>query len=88
MWWEELGPDEARSLLAAGNEPAEKAFASTSCAPTADAVLGQPARRRGVDAPVRHRYKRTGRMAAAQPETIVVEGPTGDLVPELVAAGC
>ena len=26
MWWEELGPDRARSLLAAANRPAERAF--------------------------------------------------------------
>ncbi|MEX1219662.1 MAG: transcription antitermination factor NusB [Solirubrobacterales bacterium] len=26
MWWEELGPDRARTLLASANEPAERAF--------------------------------------------------------------
>ena len=26
MWWEELGPDRARSLLAAANRPVERAF--------------------------------------------------------------
>jgi len=92
MWWQELGPDEARSLLAACNEPAETAFrvdtlrtdASTVLARLRDAgVAAQPAPSGAPYGPVGS-IRRTGTEVA---ETIVVEGPTGELVPELVAAG-
>ncbi len=76
MWWEELDPDAARSLLASCNEPAQVAMR----------VDGETAlsklREAGVDAaPV------TGGWPLALPETIVIEGRTGDTVPALVEAG-
>lgn len=96
MWWEELGPDEARSLLAACNEPPEKAFRVNALRTDVDTVLerlhaaGVTAHSVASGAPyaVMDRKKRTGTEGWRElPETIVVEGPTGDLVPELVAAG-
>jgi 16S rRNA (cytosine967-C5)-methyltransferase len=88
MWWDELGAEDARSLLAACNEPPERAFRANTLRTNRDSVL---ARLRdanvnasgGPYAPIAH-IKRTGREIG---EMIVIDGPTGDLVPELVAAG-
>ncbi len=93
MWWRELGPEDARSLLAACNEPPEHAFRVNTLRTDPQAVL-ERLREAGVNAtgapyvPVGSK-KRTGSDggALALPEMIVIEGPTGDLVPELVAAG-
>jgi 16S rRNA (cytosine967-C5)-methyltransferase len=39
MWWEELGPDRARSVMAAANRPAERAFrVNPDRIPVADAI--------------------------------------------------
>jgi 16S rRNA (cytosine967-C5)-methyltransferase len=96
MWWQELGPEEARSLLAACNEPPETAFRVNTLATDVEAVLTK-LRDAGVEArstasgapyPPMAGEKRTGSewpLAAA--EMIVVEGQTGGLVPELIAAG-
>ncbi|HEX7245455.1 MAG TPA: 16S rRNA (cytosine(967)-C(5))-methyltransferase RsmB [Solirubrobacterales bacterium] len=96
MWWEELGPDEARSLLAACNEPPEKAFRVNALRTRPETVLerlrdadvtAHPAAS-GAPYAVIDRKRRTGTEGWLElPEAIVVEGSTGDLVPELVAAG-
>jgi 16S rRNA (cytosine967-C5)-methyltransferase len=96
MWWRELGPDDARSLLAACNEPAENAFrvntlrtdVETTLAKLRDAgVEARPAASAVPYVPMEH-IKRTGsELSAVPPEMIVVEGQTGGIVPELVAAG-
>ncbi len=86
MWWRELGAGTARALLAAVNRPAEVAFRvnTTVASPTLsdrDAVIrellevGVEARAPQADWPL------------AAPESIVVEGRSGDLVPRLVDAG-
>jgi 16S rRNA (cytosine967-C5)-methyltransferase len=100
MWWEELGPDVARPLLAACNEPAEVAL-------RAFIKVAPPSRRResdmdacSVGAPlgrdaVLEKLREAGVEAAAAsgewplaaPEEIVIAGRTGKAVPELVAAG-
>lgn len=94
MWWQELGADDARALLAACNEPAERAFRVNTLVVQPDSVL-ERLREAGVAArsvpsgapyPPIEGKRRTGSVEAAA-EMIVVEGPTGDLVPELVAAG-
>jgi 16S rRNA (cytosine967-C5)-methyltransferase len=88
MWWRELGPDDARSLLAACNEPAETAFRVNALITDRDTVVAR-LRDAGVDASgapyasIAH-IKRTGREIGGM---VVIDGPTGDLVPELVAAG-
>ncbi|HKT82579.1 MAG TPA: transcription antitermination factor NusB [Solirubrobacterales bacterium] len=92
MWWRELGPEDARSLLAACNEPPEKAFRVNTLRTDAESVL-ERLRAAGVTAsapPFDRLATKTGRAwegPLAAPEMIVIEGPTGDLVPELVAAG-
>jgi 16S rRNA (cytosine967-C5)-methyltransferase len=79
MWWQELGPEIARPLLGACNEPAELAFRALPG--ERDAQLAK-LREAGVAArPAR------GDWPLALPETIVVEGRTGDAVPAAVAAG-
>jgi 16S rRNA (cytosine967-C5)-methyltransferase len=88
MWWDELGADDARSLLAACNEPPERTFRVNTLRTDRDGVLTR-LRDAGVHASgapyvaIDHK-KRTGTAAE---EMIVVDGPTGTLVPELVAAG-
>lgn len=92
MWWRELGPEDARSLLAACNEPQESAFRVNTLRTSVESVLGR-LRDAGVSASgapyaAMDHIKRTGSeggLGAA--EMIVVEGQTGDLVPELIAAG-
>jgi 16S rRNA (cytosine967-C5)-methyltransferase len=96
MWWEELGGESARSLLAACNEPPETAFRVNTLSISPEAVLAS-LRDAGVDArppasgapyAAHDHIKRTGsEWPLAAPEQIVVVGRTGATVPELVAAG-
>jgi 16S rRNA (cytosine967-C5)-methyltransferase len=81
MWWRELGPDDARSLLAACNEPAEHAYRVNTLRTDLETTVAK-LRDAGVDA---HPAASEGPPVA--PEMIVVEGQTGGIVPELVAAG-
>ena len=81
MWWEELGPEDALSLLAACNEPAEVALRVNTLRTDRDAALA--ALREGdVEA-----IAADGPWPLAAPEEIVVAGRTGATVPDLVAAG-
>jgi 16S rRNA (cytosine967-C5)-methyltransferase len=81
MWWDELGPDAARGVLAACNEPAEVAMRVNALRTDREAMLarlgeaGVAARPPEADWPL------------AAPETIVVEGRTGETVPEAIVAG-
>jgi 16S rRNA (cytosine967-C5)-methyltransferase len=78
MWWEELGPDDARSLLASCNEPTETAFRINPLRPPAS---GAPYVAMGG-------IKRTGtEFPLALPEMVVFEGRVGDEVWARVAAG-
>ena len=54
MWWEELGAEAARSLLAACNEPAEVAMRVNTPRGDRDAVLAR-LREAGVEARVARR---------------------------------
>lgn len=78
MWWQELGPERARSLLAACNEPAEVALRADGDRDAALAKLHEA----GVEAAAAE-----GGWPLATPEEIVVAGRTGATVPEMVAAG-
>lgn len=78
MWWEELGPDSARSLLASCNEPAPVAMRAQG---ERDAVLAK-LREAGVEA-----TPADGAWPLATAETIAIAGRTGDAVPAMVAAG-
>ena len=81
MWWRELGPAGARSLLAACNEPPEVAMRASLLSGSRSAVL-RTLREAGVKAC----GARAGWPLAA-PEEIVLAGRTGESVPTLVAAG-
>jgi 16S rRNA (cytosine967-C5)-methyltransferase len=81
MWWEELGPDQARSLLAAGNEPAPVAMRVNTLRGDRDAVLVR-LREAGVEAAAAD-----GEWPLAVPESIAIAGRTGELVPAMVASG-
>jgi 16S rRNA (cytosine967-C5)-methyltransferase len=81
MWWQELGEGEARSLLAACNEPAEVAMRASGIGGERDATLGK-LREMGVDARVPE-----AAWPLAPLESIVVAGRAGTASSELVAAG-
>ena len=81
MWWRELGPDETRSLLTACNEPAEVAFRVNTLVTDRETTIAR-LREAGVDA-----APAAGEPPLAAPEMIVVEGRTGEVVPELVTDG-
>jgi 16S rRNA (cytosine967-C5)-methyltransferase len=77
----ELGPERARSLLAACNEPAEVAMRVDTARIERDALLAQLA----GDGITAHAAAADWPLAA--PETIVFDGQTGDAVPARIAAG-
>jgi 16S rRNA (cytosine967-C5)-methyltransferase len=81
MWWEQLGDDSARSLLAACNEPPLLGFRLNTLRTGRESLLAT-LRDEGVDArpPDAH-------WPLVAPEQITVAGPTGETVPQLVAAG-
>jgi 16S rRNA (cytosine967-C5)-methyltransferase len=81
MWWEELGGESARSLLAACNEPAELALRVNILRGDRESALAA-LREAGLDA-----EPAQGAWPLAPAEQIVVEGRTGATVPESVAAG-
>jgi 16S rRNA (cytosine967-C5)-methyltransferase len=96
MWWRELGPDDARSLLAACNEPAEHAYrvntlrtdVATTITKLRDAGVEARQAASGAPSVVIDQIKRTGsELSLALPEMIVVEGQTGGVVPAMIAAG-
>jgi 16S rRNA (cytosine967-C5)-methyltransferase len=78
MWWEELGGETARALLAACNEPAEVAVRTSGDREEALEVLSAA----GVEA-----TPAGGGWPLDARETLVVSGRTGDAVPTMVAAG-
>jgi 16S rRNA (cytosine967-C5)-methyltransferase len=96
MWWDQLGPEAARSLLAACNEPPELAFRVNTLVTDPDAIIAK-LQEAGVDArcaasgvphvPVGSKKRTATEWPLAAPEMIVVEGQTGGIVPELIAAG-
>ncbi len=81
MWWEELGPEPARALLAACNEPAELGLCVNTLRTERSAMLAI-LREAGLDA-----EPAGGSWPLAPAETIVIGGRTGATVPERVAAG-
>jgi 16S rRNA (cytosine967-C5)-methyltransferase len=102
MWWEELGEDAARALLAACNEPAEVALrANTTAAPPslrkesdtdacwgdAPSALGREAVLEELRAAGVEASPAAGPWPLAAPESIVVRGRTGAILAELVEAG-
>ncbi|HXV05676.1 MAG TPA: transcription antitermination factor NusB [Solirubrobacterales bacterium] len=96
MWWEELGAEIARPLLAACNEPAEVAFRVNTLRTDRETILAR-LREVGVAAhavPSGAPYASLGHIRRTGsewpldiPEMIVVEGRTGDVAGDLVASG-
>jgi 16S rRNA (cytosine967-C5)-methyltransferase len=80
MWWEELGAEAARALLAACNEPAQVAMRARDAEARADLV----ARLRGEGVDV---SPAAGPWPLTVPEAMVFAGRVGDTVPTLVADG-
>jgi 16S rRNA (cytosine967-C5)-methyltransferase len=81
MWWEELGAEGARSLLAACNQPSELGLRVNTLRTSRDAALAG-LREAGIEAGAAG-----GAWPLAAPEGIVASGRTGSTVPDLVAAG-
>jgi 16S rRNA (cytosine967-C5)-methyltransferase len=81
MWWSELGPERARSLLAACNEPAEVAMRVDARRTERDALLAE-LNQAGVAA-----RAAAGDWPLASAETVVFDGQTGESVPPRIAAG-
>jgi 16S rRNA (cytosine967-C5)-methyltransferase len=81
MWWEELGPESARRLLAACNEPSELALRVDALRTDRAAALAS-LRGDGVEARAAE-----GEWPLAAAEEIVVEGRGGDAVPARIEAG-
>jgi 16S rRNA (cytosine967-C5)-methyltransferase len=80
MWWEELGGEATRALLAACNQPAEVAMRAADAEARADLV----ARLRGEGVDV---SPADGGWPLAVPEAMVFAGRVGDTVPLLVKEG-
>jgi 16S rRNA (cytosine967-C5)-methyltransferase len=81
LWWGELGEGAARAALAACNERAEVAMRVNPLRAEREAVLAR-LRDAGVEAEIPD-----AQWPLTSPEMIVIGGRTGDLVPEMVAAG-
>jgi 16S rRNA (cytosine967-C5)-methyltransferase len=81
MWWAELGPDRARALMAAMNEPPETAL-------RVNAIVAEPERILALLGAAGERVERPDAPALlAPPEALVVRGPLGDATRERMKAG-
>ena len=79
MWWEELGPDGARSLMAADNEPAETALRVNTLRAEPEATVRELADGgAAVERPA---------SPPAPSESLVVSGPIGDATGRRIEAG-
>jgi len=81
LWWEELGAEAARALLAACNEPAELAATVNTLRGERDDVLAKLAET-GVEA-----RPAEAPWPLAPPEQVVLTGRTGSALRKLVEAG-
>lgn len=81
LWWEELGAETARALLAACNEPAEAAATVNTRRTDPAAALARLAAA-GVEA-----RPASGPWPLAAPEQLVLAARAGEALGELVAAG-
>lgn len=81
LWWDELGAEDARALLAACNDPAETAFRVNVLRTDPETQLAA-LREAGVEAAAAG-----GPWPLAAAEEIVVAGRMGPTVPQRVAAG-
>lgn len=102
MWWQELGPDVARALLAACNDPAPVALRANikvappsrrkesemdACSVGAPPHLGRESLIAALCEDGVDARPPSGRWPLAAPEAILIDGRTGESVPARVAAG-
>jgi 16S rRNA (cytosine967-C5)-methyltransferase len=81
MWWEELGPDATRSLMAAMNEPAETCLRVNALRVDPERAAAEiVAAEQGVERP-------DAAEPLAPPEALVVHGPLTPGLRERIAAG-
>jgi len=79
MWWEELGADDARGVMAADNEPAETALRVNTLRAEPDRVVSDLAGTgMEIERPV---------APPAPPESVVLSGPIGDPGARHIEAG-
>jgi 16S rRNA (cytosine967-C5)-methyltransferase len=81
LWWQELGTDDARSLMAAGNRPAETALRVNELRADRDVILRELANG-GVEA-----APAPGPTPLDARESIVVAGPLGEAGAAAIADG-
>jgi 16S rRNA (cytosine967-C5)-methyltransferase len=81
MWWEELGPEAARGMLAACNRPAEVAMRVNPLRGEREAMLARLSEE-GVEVRLPE-----AEWPLAAPDSIVIGGRTGEAVPAAIAAG-
>jgi 16S rRNA (cytosine967-C5)-methyltransferase len=79
MWWDELGADGARALMAADNQPGETALRVNALRTDPEATAHELA---SVGAPVER-----PRSEPAPPESLVVDGPIGASLGILIDSG-
>jgi 16S rRNA (cytosine967-C5)-methyltransferase len=80
MWWQEIGPDGARSLMAAMNEPAETALRVNPLRTDPERAIAELVATESVERPV-------SQTPLAPTEAVVVRGPLSDEVRRRMAAG-
>jgi 16S rRNA (cytosine967-C5)-methyltransferase len=81
MWWEELGAEDARALMAAMNAPAETALRVNTIKADPARVLGE------LRAAAEEVERPPGSELLAQPEALVVAGPLGEGARSLLEHG-
>jgi 16S rRNA (cytosine967-C5)-methyltransferase len=79
MWWEELGADVARNLMAADNEPAETALRVNALRVSPDAVLQELTQ-------AREAVERAA-TPPGPPESLVLAGPISAAIADRIEAG-
>jgi 16S rRNA (cytosine967-C5)-methyltransferase len=81
MWWTELGPDSARSLMAANNEPMETALRANPLRADPAATL-KALQEAAIDA-----HRPDAPPPLAPPEAVIVDGPLGEAALERIRSG-
>ncbi len=87
LWWDELGPEAARRLMAADNVPAETALRVNPLRSSREGAIEQlEAGGARVVTPGKGSTNRPSELLSA-PEILTIDGRTGDGAPELIEAG-